>query len=218
MVTMQGENGIYEGLSTDTKPAGVPVNTLYHALDTDKWYFWDGENWPESPRGASGFEPTEAQLTAMNSGITATDVEQINTNKTNISLIEQMNGAKNYSRYAGGTTINDNEVLVSDVPLNVAAGDYEVSMDTSNVSGTLSFIFKNSSAETVASVQLSPTFKHSTVAIPATATYFNIFSSKAGTFSNIMIVPKTIWEAGFTDYQPYTMSNAEISAWILAHS
>lgn len=33
-----------------------------------------------------GFTPTETQLAAMNSGITATDVEQITTNKTNISL------------------------------------------------------------------------------------------------------------------------------------
>lgn len=38
-----------------------------------------------------GFTPTEEQLTAMNSGITATDVQQINTNKTNIlSLQEQV--------------------------------------------------------------------------------------------------------------------------------
>ena len=86
MITMQGNNGIYEGLA-DEKPAGVPVNTLYHALDTDKWYFWDGENWTESPQGASGFEPTEAQLTAMNSGITAAGVQQIETNKTNILSI-----------------------------------------------------------------------------------------------------------------------------------
>ena len=37
--------------------------------------------------GDAGFTPTEEQLTAMNSGITATDVQQINTNKTNISLL-----------------------------------------------------------------------------------------------------------------------------------
>ena len=39
-----------------------------------------------------GFTPTEQQLTAMNSGITATDVEQITTNKTNISNIQQTIG------------------------------------------------------------------------------------------------------------------------------
>lgn len=39
-----------------------------------------------------GFTPTETQLAAMNSGITATDVEQIATNKTNISSIQQTIG------------------------------------------------------------------------------------------------------------------------------
>ena len=37
--------------------------------------------------GGSSFEPTDEQLAAMNSGITSEDVEQISTNKTNISLI-----------------------------------------------------------------------------------------------------------------------------------
>lgn len=39
-----------------------------------------------------GFTPTEQQLTAMNSGITATDVEQITTNKNNISSLQQTIG------------------------------------------------------------------------------------------------------------------------------
>lgn len=38
--------------------------------------------------GDAGFTPTETQLAAMNSGITSTDVEQINTNKTNILNIQ----------------------------------------------------------------------------------------------------------------------------------
>ena len=39
-----------------------------------------------------GFTPTEAQLTAMNSGITSTDVAQITTNKNNISLLSEQVG------------------------------------------------------------------------------------------------------------------------------
>lgn len=42
--------------------------------------------------GGGGFTPTEAQLNAMNSGITSTDVEQITTNKNNISSIQQTIG------------------------------------------------------------------------------------------------------------------------------
>lgn len=41
---------------------------------------------------SGGFTPTETQLTAMNSGITATDVEQITTNKNNISSLQQTIG------------------------------------------------------------------------------------------------------------------------------
>lgn len=37
--------------------------------------------------GGGGFTPTEAQLAAMDSGITAAGVQQISTNETNISLL-----------------------------------------------------------------------------------------------------------------------------------
>ena len=87
MITLKGNNGIYEGLSSDTKPSNVPVNTEFHELNTDKIYYFDGENWNEEPSsGGSSFTPTEDQLTAMNSGITSEDVQQIDTNKTNILL------------------------------------------------------------------------------------------------------------------------------------
>ena len=38
--------------------------------------------------GGSGFTPTSKQLEAMNSGITANDVTQINTNATNITNLQ----------------------------------------------------------------------------------------------------------------------------------
>lgn len=40
----------------------------------------------------STFTPTQAQLDAMNSGITSTDVAQIETNKNNISLLSEQVG------------------------------------------------------------------------------------------------------------------------------
>lgn len=84
-VTLKGNNGAYEGTSEDNKPLDVPVNTELDELDTGKTYYFDGETWNEEPPcEGSGFTPTEVQLTAMNSGITPTDVAQINTNKNNI--------------------------------------------------------------------------------------------------------------------------------------
>ena len=49
--------------------------------------------------GGGGFTPTDAQLDAMNSGITSEDVEQISTNKNNI-LLEQ---AKTTGMSEGGS-------------------------------------------------------------------------------------------------------------------
>ena len=53
--------------------------------------------------GGGGFTPTDAQLDAMNSGITEEDVEQISTNKNNILLLQQKT-AKVY-----GFHVNPNE-------------------------------------------------------------------------------------------------------------
>lgn len=37
----------YKGLSTDTKPENVPVNSLFLELDTGDVYYWDGSDWSE---------------------------------------------------------------------------------------------------------------------------------------------------------------------------
>lgn len=88
-VTLKGNNGTYEGESTDIKPLDVPVNTEFFELDTEKTYYYDGETWNEEPPcEGSGFTPTEQQLAAMNSGITAEDVAQIGTNENNILSIQ----------------------------------------------------------------------------------------------------------------------------------
>lgn len=53
-----------------------------------------GQYFPSSG-GGSGFEPTEAQLEAMNSGITSEDVTQITTNKNNITTLQETIGTIN---------------------------------------------------------------------------------------------------------------------------
>lgn len=62
--------------------------------------------------GGSSFTPTDEQLAAMNSGITDADVEQIGTNKNDISLLQQ----KVVAHSAGGSNydvINGIRVYVS---------------------------------------------------------------------------------------------------------
>lgn len=56
--------------------------------------------------GGGGFTPTDAQLDAMNSGITEEDVEQISTNKNNISTEQgkttgMTEGGSNYITVGG---------------------------------------------------------------------------------------------------------------------
>lgn len=96
-VTLKGNNGTYEGESTDIKPLDVPVNTEFFELDTGKTYYYDGETWNEEPPcEGSGFTPTAEQLVAMNSGITAENVAQIATNENNISNnTTEINGQQN---------------------------------------------------------------------------------------------------------------------------
>ena len=77
MVTLKGYTANMLGVSTDQKPTDAEVNTIFRELDTNKYYYFDGTTWNEIPSsgGGSSFTPTEAQLTAMNSGITSEDVQ-----------------------------------------------------------------------------------------------------------------------------------------------
>lgn len=47
MVTLQGATPIYQGESTDNKPANVEINTIFEELDTGKEYFYNGSAWSE---------------------------------------------------------------------------------------------------------------------------------------------------------------------------
>jgi hypothetical protein len=74
--------------------------------------------------GGGGFTPTETQLEAMNSGITSADVEQITTNKNNISSVNILSVVTvaegytlntNYSYlYRQGTRIYGNLIISKD--------------------------------------------------------------------------------------------------------
>lgn len=45
-ITLKGSAATYVGLSTDTKPTeGIQTNTIFHELDTNEYYYFDGTNW-----------------------------------------------------------------------------------------------------------------------------------------------------------------------------
>ena len=44
-ITMAERNGELTGLSGDTKPTNVLVNTIFMELDTGDFYYFDGTEW-----------------------------------------------------------------------------------------------------------------------------------------------------------------------------
>ena len=85
MITLKGYTANYAGKSTDTKPTDVEVNTIFHALDTNKYYYFDGTNWTEIPNtggGGGGGDITSANVTAMTGYEIAEEAEAIETTDT----------------------------------------------------------------------------------------------------------------------------------------
>ena len=85
MVTLKGYTANYAGKSTDTKPTDVEINTIFHALDTDKYYYFDGTQWNEIPNtggGGGGGDITSANVTAMTGYEIAEEADAIETTDT----------------------------------------------------------------------------------------------------------------------------------------
>lgn len=189
---------------------------------------------------------TAAQLAAVNSGITSTDVEQITTNKNNILLLERLNGKKNYfnnkavSRTVGTLTftVNDDKSITvsgsnstsSPVVLYLSSltfeyipnnniGKYLIGItDGSNITYRLNIIYSDDGTSyTSEAYQTTSPYKI------ANKQYYEIQLSIAPGYAFSepktfypMIIDEATLNAGFTDYQPYAMSNAELTAAIQA--
>ena len=131
MVTLKGYTANYAGKSTDSKPTDVEINTIFHALDTDKYYYFDGTQWNEIPNtgGGGGGDITSANVTAMTGYEIAEEADAIETtdtlneaigklekgvsdNETNISSLQE----KTSSMGTAGTnyiTVNGIRIYVS---------------------------------------------------------------------------------------------------------
>ena len=94
---------------------------------------------------SGGFTPTETQLTAMNSGITATDVEQITTNKNNISLKQDIidsshklnadlvDDSSTTNKFATAAQLSQIATNTSNIAQKIGSSDYA----TQNTGGTV---------------------------------------------------------------------------------
>lgn len=179
---------------------------------------------------------TAAQLAAVNSGINSEKVEQIETNKNNIlSLYNQ--GVKNIAK---PNTIS----ATSGITIVQNMGHYEISgttggsqytaylcTPTEDIIATEALYIPAAATRTNVSYlcHWKNTQDESRYSIIGTglivpqgckihAIYIQVAANT--TFSlnaDMMICKKAIYDAD-PSYQPYAMSNAEITAWILAHS
>lgn len=191
----------------------------------------DGTQTIASTGGGGGFTPDTDQLAAMNSGITSEDVTQITTNKNSISSLRAYGGLKNYATINNGTyTANSGGGTHSvTIPLlSPITGDIVISIGniTSNDvdSSTCAFVFENdiTSRGAVAvsrgdniNVPVSMgTFVATKVAIYPAAAY-PISNGDTVSWTDLMICTKEDWDNSH-DYQPYAMSNAELTEAIQA--
>jgi len=135
MITLKGSSAIYEGTTNDSKPTtNIEVNTLFHELDTNKWYYFTtSSTWVEVPNtgggGGSSFTPTEEQLAAMNSGITSEDVTQIGTNENDILILQDSVNGREFTFTSGGNIATNVDVgaTVDVTPNPVGTWSYTIS-------------------------------------------------------------------------------------------
>lgn len=148
--------------------------------------------------------------------------------ETNILLLETMNGAKNLAPFNSGAhtgnamywfahpnciDIAENTSVYLVFDYTQTSGQYSVQLTNANgdaLTSTLAYTTSNTTSGHVVKKVTVP----SGITAKGYSSYHN--TNATVTISNFMIVPAEIYEAGFTDYQPYAMSNVELTAAIQA--
>lgn len=183
---------------------------------------------------ADSSEASITSSTSINDAIEQLDY-RTTSNKNNILLIEQMNGAKNCIvlkpitqwNAPSGVTITQNDEgayifngTVSSGYKYIAIGIFYYTSQTYHIHRSIisggGYIYTN---DNTLNSNAGNEYTYSTSG--STTVYLRIGkSSESVTFDNDMLSPMIItdaaYDAGFTDYQPYAMSNAELTAAIQA--
>lgn len=219
-------SGLQTELSETNKlnPAYINYDSTHRAVsDAEKSAWNDKQN-----------ALTTAQLAAVNSGIDSTKVAQIETNKNNISSLTANGGGKNKLQITATSTaemtINDDKSVSITVNATTTK-QYNLTGWISNnyVGMKISGMTVNSNVSTgyFMSVQYSNNgsswANETNIATIGSATILNypfiriaIVVRENNNLNDVLFKPMISADGG--DYQPYAMSNAEITAWILAHS
>lgn len=231
-------SGLQTELSASNKlnPAYINYDSTHRAVSDTEKSTWNGkQNAIDSSHKLSADLVDDTSTT--NKFATAAELEQIETNKNNISTLESMNGAKNFAQLTyTGSTVNNVTYTVSN-GIITADGNTTNASTTIVITGEISLPAGNYvllDGLTTSSAQINLTLRINNVWKGTTATggkyEFTVVqgdtahielivannTSTAGVVFKPMIITKTAYDAGFTDFQPYAMSNAELTAAIQA--
>ena len=159
---------------------------------------------------------TTAQLAAVNSGIDSEKVSQIETNKNNI-LFNARNGVVNMTNISD-ITLSSDGYLANKVNFNAAAGTYRLKSIISGGTAKYTVVARMGNTEvyrddtTIGAPNIDHIFTLSTAA-DSISIWVQLQSETPVAISNTMVYPAAL---GDTPYQPYAMSNAELTAVIQA--
>lgn len=163
-----------------------------------------------------------AQLAAVNSGIDSAKVDQIETNKNNILSVQTQanwntnNGVKNFAPVSLIEKTGSTEGFVGRTDCRLAAGDYILSFDYTSTSSATPAFFNSTGALTKQLTAINGSGHKSrsfTVTSQDDIAGYYFYTMTAAKFENIMIRPAFIEDDTF---EPYAMSNAELTAAIQA--
>lgn len=194
-------------------PAYINYDITHRAVSDTEKSTWNGKQNALS----------SAQLAAVNSGIDSPKVEQIETNKNSISTLFA-NSVINLV-----DTNDKSETQWINIPIEIPAGDYVVYIGSlsSTASGTTCQTVFFAADNSEASSYMQPTRGNNitlNVTITKTTSFMRIYAGRdysqsvgfTVSFTNLLIANKASWEASSKVYQPYAMSNAELTVAIQA--
>lgn len=164
---------------------------------------------------------TTTQMQAVNSGITSEKVTQISKNQSSLVELEKLNGAKNLAEINDATFTRDMYIPCelkanTDYILTIQSFTSESSADTSQL-----LFYKGDTQVTDGQVGVYRSVPHGnniskTIQIPADCDRLRIYSGsegassdyKSATFTHLMFIEKSIYDAGLTQYMPFGLSNS----------
>lgn len=229
--------GVKVGSTTLTPDSGKAVTITKNDITglgipaQDTTYVFEGTYNASTNKAATMADIKDGILTgyAQTSGnVAATDkvIEAIgkvekkaDDNQNNISTVADQSTMYNYAITAiiEKTTDSPPETAKNDIV--IPAGDYHIEFDYTSTATSQIVITKghyNTLLNVLPYISQGTGHYAANITLPEEASAYYWYCNGTGELSNIMIVPKSVWDSGFTSYQPYAMSNAQLTAAIQA--